>query len=136
MYEPTFELVSFDAMGPVDRARVIAALVEALVTVNRAYLRANPQTPLLYASGVRFLREPDGVDEWQDIPRTMALGSGDCEDLASWRIAELRERGEAARVLVLTFQERRPIGDVTEFHIMVERADGAREDPSRLLGMP
>lgn len=56
-----------------------------------------------------------------------------CDDLVSWRIAELRNAGENAKVR-LKWQY-----DVSRssrmYHVLVRRADGTVEDPSLRLGM-
>lgn len=83
----------------------------------------------LYASGVRYKREPPGREIWQPILETLRLRTGDCEDLCGARLGELWAMGETgarARVVKITPQLR---------HVMVARADGRLEDPSKLLGM-
>jgi hypothetical protein len=125
-------LRSFDSLAPPEREAVLRLMMEALVAANVAYLREHPETPPLYESGVRYEAEPDDEDDWNDIPSTLALGAGDCEDLAAWRIAELRASGElgaSSRVTVW------PIGSRVTYHIAVRRGDGQVEDPSRALGM-
>jgi hypothetical protein len=125
-------LRSFDILPERIKVRVLETMVEALVAANMAYLEAFPRTPLLYESGVRYLEEPRGRDDWQDIPETLARDkTGDCEDLAAWRIAELRMHGESARPAVRASV----IRGVLTYHIRVRRADGSIEDPSRELGM-
>jgi hypothetical protein len=61
-----------------------------------------------------------------------------CEDLACWRVAELRVRfGEAAQPYVTSQMLNSPEhGLFTLYHIRVRRADGTIEDPSKILGMP
>jgi len=131
-YSPRFVLRSFDLLPERIKIGVLESMVEALVAANMAYLEAYPRTPLLYESGVRYLEEPRGRDDWQDIPETIRRDrTGDCEDLAAWRIAELRFRGEAARPSVRASV----IRGVLTYHIRVQRADGQIEDPSRQLGM-
>ncbi len=66
--------------------------MEGMVRANQDYLRAHPETPLLYNSKVIYQREPPGKEEWCDIPTILEAGWGDCEDLAGWLVAELRER--------------------------------------------
>lgn len=85
--------------------------------------------PRLYDSGVRYQREV-GTERWLTPAQTYAAGRGDCEDLASWRTAELRVTGEdpEARARVLRSGPR-------TWHAVVERGDGSLEDPSRELGM-
>ena len=72
-----------------------------------------------------------GREDWIDAVEALRVGKADCEDLACWRAAELRCSGMAARVVFSV--KRRPKGRL--FHILVERADGQLEDPSRALGM-
>ena len=132
MYAPLFQLRSFDVLDSDAQARVLGRLLEAVIEANMEYLRACPSTPSLYESGVAYEEEPGERDNWQDIPETLGLGTGDCEDLGCWRIAELRVRaGENAT----PFIKIRGDGNRTICHIAVRRADGSVEDPSRLLGM-
>jgi hypothetical protein len=106
---------------------VLAALLEGLTRANVELLRRAPLPPL-YRSGVRYQREPRGRERWQLAPQTYALGIGDCEDLATWRAAELRLAGYAARPVVYRTGPR-------TLHVVVLRDDGQPEDPSRVLGM-
>jgi hypothetical protein len=131
VYRPVFELSAFDTMPHPEKVRVLIALLEALALADLIYLRANPKTPRLYESGVVYVREPDDRDNWQDIPRTIALRNGDCEDLCAWRVAELRAAGELAEFELRHFL----IGHATVYHVLVRHADGGIEDPSRALGM-
>jgi hypothetical protein len=142
VYAPHFRLKCFESLTKEEKFQVLHGLLEALTLADCWYLRAHPHTPLLYQSGVRYLEEPPGFDEWQDIPDTLARRSGDCEDLASWRVAELRMGIRCPRELSATHEisvEDLPDKNgelVTTYHIFVKRADGTHEDPSRLLGMP
>jgi hypothetical protein len=132
MYAPLFQLRAFDVIDSDARERVLEQLLEALIAVNIEYLRACPSTPSLYESGVVYEEEPGERDNWQDIPETLGLGKGDCEDLGCWRIAELRVRAEEHAT---PFIKSREVENRTVVHIAVRRADGSVEDPSRLLGM-
>lgn len=139
MYAPHFRLKSFETIPDGFKFGILQKLLEALTIANVAYLLGHPRTPLLYESGVRYLAEPPGRDEWQDIPDTLARGNGDCEDLACWRVAELRVRyGDRYCTRGITVAQ---LPDdtgrlVTTFHIAVLSPRFGREDPSRLLGMP
>ena len=137
MYAPSFRLVSFDSIPDGYKYTVLDHLLEALTIANVAYLLTHPGTPPLYASGVRYETEPDGRDEWQDIPDTLDRREGDCEDLACWRVAELRVSGEvgATRAISVSDMPDRSGKMVTTFHICVLRQNGTIEDPSRRLGM-
>lgn len=108
----------------------LRALVRVVHDLNRQFLRHNPETPALYRSGVVYQREPRIIrEEFATIPQVIAQGWGDCDDLAPWRSAELAEvHGVDAWPDVVSV---RP----GLFHIIVRRADGRTEDPSRVLGM-
>ena len=110
----------------------IKPLLDALVVVNRLYLRSH-HVPPLYKSGVRYLQEPaDGKpEEFAAIPVVLARGWVDCDDLSPYRVAELQEAGEKARIRITW----RRVGKRRTYHVLVRRADGRIEDPSRLLGM-
>lgn len=121
----------------------IKPILEALVTVDQIYLRSH-KVPPLYRSGVRYQNEPvntahlGGVDrthrieEFAAIPAVIERGWGDCDDLAPWRVAELREHGERAKIRV--YWKRQSNGHRL-YHVVVRRADGTIEDPSAKLGM-
>ena len=132
LYAPHFQLRAFDTLTEPARLEALAHLLEALTLVNVAWLREQPGAPWLYESGVRYEEEPPGRDEWQDIPETIKRREGDCEDLACWRLAELRVRSlEDAR----PFVKCSVYGPRTVYHVAVRRSDGRIEDPSRVLGM-
>ncbi len=74
----------------------------------------------------------------------IAAGWGDCEDLAFWRVAELREQG----IKAAPFAKWRRVGGAFRYHALVRRFAPGRdhfdrevkaqnwlEDPSRRLGM-
>lgn len=111
----------------VDNANVLEAYLEALIVANLVYLRANPQTPLLYNSGVRYAR----TVEWDSIPDLYARGVGDCKSLSAARVAELRARGAKAKPVFRFIVK--PNGG-RDFHILVLTSQGW-DDPSRKLGM-
>lgn len=127
--------------GDTDRAEshaVVRIWLEALTLMNVSYLRYHPEAPMLYQSGVRYHTEPRSREDWQDVPTTIYRGWGDCEDLAAWRAAELRQRfgqGKAGRPAKCVFKSRKMADGTTLYHILVQHADGRIEDPSRVLGM-
>lgn len=111
----------------------IEAVAEGLVQLNVVLMAIAAERglilPPLYGSGVRYRREPKGREWWessQDILGIAANRTGDCEDLAAYRAAELRLEGENARVVIITNSR-------GNFHAVVEREDGTLEDPSREL---
>jgi hypothetical protein len=130
-------------------------ILEALVEVNQHYLREHPGVPLLYQSGVRYKEEParhavlvmasngfEGrVEEFASIQAVLERGWGDCDDLAPWRCAELRERFKQ-RAHIRVDWRRTKSGRL--FHIVVRKPDPLTglvseespvEDPSAKLGM-
>ena len=132
-----------------DRPRSQEALLwmlEALCKINDGHL-AERAYPPLYESGVRYQREL-GTEEWLDIPSIIEARWGDCEDLACWRVAELRRQGHHAGPYV----RYRSLDGVFHYHALVMRyrrvlARGPKgrlverfvpdkvEDPSKKLGM-
>jgi hypothetical protein len=108
-----------------------------LIAINREYLRTHPQVPPLYESGVRFIREQEGTETWEDIGQILQRGGGDCDRLCAWRVAELLERGVSARP---AWRHRKvkssETGQVyTLYHILVFIPGRGFEDPSAKLGM-
>lgn len=106
---------------------ILEALLEGLTAANSRLVEVLGLPPL-YASGVRYAREPRGAERWQLAPVTLRLGRGDCEDLATWRAGELRASGRDAWARVVRTGPR-------QLHVVVELASGDIEDPSRVLGM-
>lgn len=138
---PKFELLSFASL-PVQRKQIVLrAALEFLITADWNYLLENPRTAPLYESAPHYVLKvrPGGLDAWQDIPQTIALGSGDCKDFACWRVAELRNAGydDVYPHIKVSYHEdpsgREPM--MTVYHIQV-RIHDIIEDPSAILGMP
>lgn len=92
----------------------IAQAVERLIVAPALAALAAGGRPLprLRETAIRYRREPrtpQGIRErWQTPAQTLALGYGDCEDLAAYRTVELRRTGEdaGARVDVVDVGER------------------------------
>jgi hypothetical protein len=136
-YRITYALDLFNPSAPRQMSRdALDIMLRNLFEIDSLYLRYFPHTPLLYQSGVRYMEEPPGQEDWQDIPTTLRLGIADCEDLAVWRAAELNVRyGIAARPIFR--EQKRPNGSYL-YHIQVLLPEGYNpriEDPSRILGM-
>jgi hypothetical protein len=113
----------------------LEAMAEGLVRLNMwlfeaAERRGGIELPPLYETGIVYRREPKGREWWETAADALGLvadRSGDCEDLAAFRAAELRYYEDVdARVKVI----RTPRGS---FHAVVEHPDGTIEDPSRVL---
>lgn len=109
---------------------MLRSLVTGLALADYAYLKANPQTPKLYESGVRYVAEP-GTENWLTVPELMKTKQGDCEDLAGWRAAEYWLKGIPARPDVRA----RLVNGVWRAHAFVRLPDRRIDDPSIKLGM-
>jgi hypothetical protein len=141
MYQPKFELLSFASL-PVQRKQIVLrAALEFLIVADWNYIIENPGLPSLYHFAPQYILKvrPAGLDSWQDIPQTIALGSGDCKDFACWRIAELRHQGyDDVYPHIKVSYHPDPKGMepmMTVYHIQV-RIHDTIEDPSAILGMP
>lgn len=121
----------FAGPGDADRSRkAMTTILLGLVVVNRDWMLAHPETPDLYDSRVVYKPEY-GTEVWQDIPTTLKLGYGDCEDLAVYRCGVLQAKGILATPLITW---RRSAGR-TVYHALVQWPDGKVEDPSLARGM-
>lgn len=113
----------------------LEALAEGLVRLNMVLMayaedRGVP-IPELYESGVVYRREPEGREWWEtasDMLQVAKDRSGDCEDLAAYRAAELRlyDGEDDAHVAIIRTSR-------GSFHCIVIREDGSEEDPSLTL---
>lgn len=135
MFAPRFVMDLFNGPEDLDQSHfALDCLLECLVQINLDHLRRFPQTPGIYESGVYYVRQAPGVEDWQHIKDVMRLGHTDCKVLACWRVAELRFRGEAGARVGYYFQ-RMADGNYL-YHMVVVRGDGSVEDISANLGMP
>ena len=99
--------------------------LEAMVRANQEELKAHPQIPLLYEAGIPYREEPKGHEDWADIPTVMKHGWGDCEDLAAWLCAELREVWKIPCRPFLRFRKR---GGSYHYHALLVLPNGYRWD--------
>jgi hypothetical protein len=121
-------LVGFEVPS---RRQPLLKLLAALVALDRQEIRMYRNIPWLYKSGVRYKREPKipgRTEQWQTITQLIRSGSGDCEDLAAARSAEIQERKGIKAIPWLLKK-----GNV--WHVVVRYPDGTLEDPSARLGM-
>lgn len=117
-----FELSSVTA----ERLRI---MLDALVRLDLLEMKQRRYPPL-YKSGVRYQREPKEqgrFERWKTIKDLVMTGNGDCEDLASARVAELRMMG----IRAVPWLKRKG----NTWHVVVKYPNGRIEDPSRRLGM-
>lgn len=144
MYRVTFHTsASFEPGNEQVSNVVLEALLECLVQINVAMMKSRP-FPDLYRSHVRYKQEPLGEENWRDAAIVLATGFGDCEDLAAYRVAELRvKHGVPAKCVFRwkTFNVQTSTGPrkVKLYHILVGVWQGNQlllEDPSKKLGMP
>ncbi|HEY5086357.1 MAG TPA: hypothetical protein VII66_03275 [Gemmatimonadaceae bacterium] len=111
-----------------DNALALQALLEALIAINRVYLRRYKSTRKLYEAGVRYAR----TQVWDSIPDLVTRRFGDCKSLSAMYVAERREAGHQSRP-VFRFATNPQTGH-KDFHILVQEGRHF-EDPSRKLGM-
>jgi hypothetical protein len=144
MYSVTIHAsASFEAGNEAVSNTVLEALLECLVQINVSLMRSQ-KFPDLYNTHVRYRQEPLGSENWRDAAIVLQSGFGDCEDLAAFRVAELRVKyGIQARCVFRwkTFVLDTKAGKrrVKLYHILVGiMKDGVLliEDPSKRLGMP
>jgi hypothetical protein len=116
-------------------AETVSPVLESVTRLNQALLRQGlvPRlSTLLKRRKVQWKPEPRGHGEHFDAADTVAArGWGDCDDLAPYWAAELRETGadpDAKVTIKRTGQHR--------WHAVVRRSDGSVDDPSAAAGMP
>jgi hypothetical protein len=129
-------------------------LLNWLAAENAILLRARPDLPLLYDSGVVYRREAD--ETWSDYLNLLVQGHEDCDALAAARAGELLARGwkalapedggfdearrrrpESIPAEVLLRTRARP-DEPGLYHCVVRHRVGRtwhRDDPSARLGM-
>ena len=117
------------APDSVEGAEFARQVLQALAVHNAAFIRAG-LVPPLYRSKVRYRQEK--TESFQDALCVYRQGWGDCSNLAAWRAGELLLSGELAAIHV---RWREYDDGQRGYHVLVRRADGVIEDPSRLLGM-
>jgi hypothetical protein len=137
-------------------APIIFAL-QAMVAVNLWHIRRSLKRalkgkgvpiPPLYASGIYYKEDPPGEENWRDIYGVLANGTGDCDQICSWRVAECLAAGIWAEPVIKYQMVPRevmiqlghppamvPPQGVLMIHVCVRFADGSIEDPSKNLGM-
>lgn len=115
-------------IGVPTTAAAYSAALEGLTSLCQEEL-ARSGLPGLYDANVKYKLTPYRV--WRTPQEIVASGWGDCENLSSYRSAELRLTGEDPTAHVLVY----PTGPA-RFHAVVSRDCGAAiEDPSKELGM-
>lgn len=141
MYSVTIHTsASFETANEVVAHEVLNALLECLVQLNVALMRSQ-KFPPLYTTRVRYRQEPLGQENWRDAALVLRDGFGDCEDLAAYRVAELRVMHQLPARCVFRWKMFVVGGKsrVKLYHILVGVPHNGKlliEDPSKRLGMP
>ncbi len=173
MRDVTFCTDSFgDPRTTAHSERVLACLLWALVFADEAFLMNAKNFPALYNSGVRWKREEPtgksvcegglGQEQFLGARQVFNQRHADCEDLASWRVAEARlgrvnlaDRAVGPRTptppitvceapykikpiganVLPAFYSRQVGPSMVLYHIVCVWPDGYVEDPSRRCGM-
>lgn len=125
-YRFRVDLGTFDRIPEAEALKLVDVWLMALSIQDEYWLR-HVGAPELYQSGVIYRDEPDDI--WSDVPAVLEDRSGDCEDFAAWRAAELRLRGFDA-VPFARLESTSPV----LYHALVRTPWGI-EDPSVVLGM-
>jgi hypothetical protein len=102
------------------------------VKLIREYLEQQGASQRMFDALDKLYNIVGGGEIFREIPRIILNGGGDCDNVAAWRCAELRELGIAACPYI-TWRTRGD-GGMT-YHVIVRWPDGSSEDPSLLLGM-
>ena len=117
-------------IGRPQSQKALLWLLESMINIARIELKEN-RLPPLYKAGVIYVRE-ETTEIWKDPITVYRDKEGDCEDLAIWRVAELRNNGKKARAYIRYRIHPQTGGYI--YHVMVQRPNGL-EDPSKILGM-
>lgn len=104
----------------------LAAATAANVELMKEYKRRGRTVPPLMEAGVRWRRRPP--ERFSLFPTVLRRKHGDCDQLASWRAAELQLKGIKAKAVPKWIKP-------NLMHVQVKWPSGRIEDPSRLLGM-
>lgn len=123
-----------------DTEQFAAFVVAMLETLTPMAQRLVARLPPLYRAGVRFCEETPGYESFVTPNLVFERGRGDCAHLCLWRVAELRNAGEAATYKI-AYNDRDMMRRL--FHVQVRRGTPKNlptekrpfEDPSVLLGM-
>lgn len=137
-----------------ERFLPLVILLESLTRINEYHLvrglTMGRPYPRLYDTEVVYKEEKPGREDWPDIPKIIANGWGDCEDLAAWLAAERRVYDGIAAEPVIKWKwiptkelvaagyhrhGKLPRDGIWLVHCLVRLPDGTIEDPSKALGM-
>lgn len=161
MFTPLLHITLPEDDGEMRHFLPIVLALDAMVTINTFHIaralkrfkkgEGGPEilVPPVYASGVRYKNDPPGQENWRDCYAVLANGTGDCDNLVAWRVAELRAAGLRAEAKIKWQQIPKdlavrmglgsardiPEGGISMVHCVVQHGNGAIEDISKNLGM-
>jgi|HubBroStandDraft_2_1064218.scaffolds.fasta_scaffold09641_3 hypothetical protein len=113
-------------------APVLNAALEATTRLNEKML-ADGQVPPFeegLRQGVRWKPEPPGAERFDHARTVLNRKWGDCDDLAPWHAASLRDSGEDPDAEAIAYRS-----GPNRWHAVVRRSNGNIEDPSAEAGM-
>ncbi len=143
------DLFSSPATRPFSE-RALSCLCWALIYADMAWLYERKGELPLYDSDIRWQKEEptgqsackggNGQEQFLGVRQIREQGHADCEDLASWRCAELLlgphgPLHQPAVQVSPAFYSRPMRNGARMYHIVVRWPDGRLEDPSKKLGM-
>jgi hypothetical protein len=113
-------------------APVLNAGLEMNTLLNEKLIRDGdaPMFDDAVKNGLRWKPEPPGLESFDHAAATTRRGWGDCDDLAPHRAASLRVTGEDPLARAVVYQS-----GPHRWHAIVQRGNGALEDPSQTAGM-
>ena len=107
--------------------------MDYMVTMNRIFLEESQHlghaVKSLYSSGVVY----DRTTWWEPIPALYGRGYGDCKSLTAAWVAQAEFMQKIKSRPVFRFVDNDD--GSTDYHILVELANGRFHDPSKVLGM-
>lgn len=122
--------------------------LEFLTRINQWHFRCGRAVPL-EESGAVYREEPPGPENWDDCITVARRKWGDCDDLAPYLCAQIRELYKVHAECVITYkfitsEDMLAKGYPAQFvpddgcylvHVLVRMPDGRELDPSKWLGM-
>ena len=112
-------------------ASIIDAALEAVTRLDESMIHSG-DVPDFDArpKGIIWKPEPKGDEFFDNAQTIIQRGWGDCDDLAPWKAASLRATGEDPGAIAKVVKS-----GPSMYHAIVERSDGAIDDPSVECGM-
>lgn len=109
------DLFNGEAERPLSR-RSLDVMLKTLFDLDVLWLQAHPNAPLLYKSRMRYMEEPPGQEDWQDVPTCLKMGFGDCLPLST---LVMREDGSTTSLGLIKVGDR-ILGDKSQVTTVLE----------------